>query len=445
MRSVSRTLFLICLAVCACGAIAQADSLEEFTRSKRELLRLLRSQQTSDRVAAVERLRKYPIADSVRLIFGALSDTSPEVHDAAYGALVKMNGNQEVCDTLLSVARKASHGRNGSVEAAAAPLAILLTSNLRSTQREVDELLGDAASRGAAPFVTALADELGNRHRAEDVLPLDRLAKTSVFANHFGVRRAVVHALTQIPTNESLGTLIGMMDRVGGEARADAVEHLVKVTGQIFGMESSAWQHWWAAEGKSFEYPSRSVATAYRTSLNESSEGYYYGLPLFAERLVYVLDTSGSMSGLRIAAAKRELLRSIAALPDYVHFGIVVFNSDVSVWQRQLVPANAQFKRAAAAYVNMQDVHSSTASYDALEAAFNFDTEAIYFLSDGAPNGGKISAPVDIVAAISAANQSRRISIYTIGIGAGFPGSPLDVFLKTLAEQNLGLYRRVDD
>ena len=123
----------------------------------------------------------------------------------------------------------------------------------------------------------------------------------------------------------------------------------------------------------------------------------------------------------------------------------MVFNSDVSIWQRQLVPADATQKRAAAAYVNLQDVHSSTASYDALEAAFHFDTEAIYFLSDGAPNGGKIAAPVDIVAAITAANQSRRISIYTIGIGAGFPGSPLDVFLKTLAEKNLGLYRRVDD
>jgi hypothetical protein len=73
-----------------------------------------------------------------------------------------------------------------------------------------------------------------------------------------------------------------------------------------------------------------------------------------------------------------------------------------------------------------------------------FDTEAIYFLSDGAPHGGKITAPVDIVAAISAANKTRRISIYTIGIGAGIPGGPLDLFLKTLAEQNLGLYRRVD-
>ena len=74
-----------------------------------------------------------------------------------------------------------------------------------------------------------------------------------------------------------------------------------------------------------------------------------------------------------------------------------------------------------------------------------FDTEAIYFLSDGAPTAGKIVAPADIVAAIAAQNRIRRISVYTVGIGAGFPGSPLDAFLKALAERNLGVYRRIDN
>jgi hypothetical protein len=41
-------------------------------------------------------------------------------------------------------------------------------------------------------------------------------------------------------------------------------------------------------------------------------------------------------------------------------------------------------------------------------------------------------------------NRPRRESIYTIGIGPGLPGGPLEVFLNALAEQNLGIYRRVD-
>ena len=143
-------------------------------------------------------------------------------------------------------------------------------------------------------------------------------------------------------------------------------------------------------------------------------------------------------------AAKRELIAAIAALDEQVSFGIVAFNGDVTPWRRELVAADGDNKRAAAVFVDHQSPHSNTASYDALEAALSFDTEAIYFLSDGAPFGGKITAPVDIVAAIGQINKTRRVSIYTIGIGAGIPGGPLDAFLKTLAEQNFGLYRRVD-
>jgi hypothetical protein len=42
------------------------------------------------------------------------------------------------------------------------------------------------------------------------------------------------------------------------------------------------------------------------------------------------------------------------------------------------------------------------------------------------------------------ANRARRISVYTIGIAPGPPGGPLDAFMRALAEENLGIYRRVD-
>jgi Ca-activated chloride channel family protein len=210
-------------------------------------------------------------------------------------------------------------------------------------------------------------------------------------------------------------------------------------------MDAGAWGRWWKDNQETFKYPARSIDPPYRSVALSTSSETYYGLPLFAEKLVFVLDTSGSMSGQRIVSAKRELVRAIEGLPNHTEFAVVVFNGTVDVWQRQLAKATPASKKAAIHYVNAQDPHSNTASYDALEAAMSFDTEAIYFLSDGAPHGGKISAPVDIVAAISTANHTRKISMYTIGIGAGFPGSPLDVFLKTLAEKNYGVYRRVDN
>jgi hypothetical protein len=442
MRRIS---LVACLALAAAGTAAGGDRIEEFNRVKPDVQLLLRSKQAADRVEAVKRLKKFPIEESVRLIHSSLDDPAASVRAAAHEALVALNDNNEVCETLLLIARKAAQSKDGGLTAGPT-LAILLCSDLRSTRREVDELLGEvsASKNGTLPVMT-LIDELAASHRPADVLPLLRLSDTGIFADSVAVRRAVVAALARIQSKEAVGALIGMMDRVGGEARADAVEHLTKVTDQIFGMDDAAWKRWWSEAQATFEYPKRSIETAYRSVLTEGTAGSYYNIPLFAERLVFVLDTSASMGGARIAAAKRELIRAINGLPDYVQFGLVVFNKRTAVWQRQLVPATASNKSAAIGFVNVQPTRATTASFDALEMAFAFDTEAIYFLSDGAPTDGKIVAPADIVTAVTTTNKMRRISLYTIGVGAGFPGSPLDVFLKTLAEQNLGLYRRVDN
>jgi hypothetical protein len=93
-----------------------------------------------------------------------------------------------------------------------------------------------------------------------------------------------------------------------------------------------------------------------------------------------------------------------------------------------------------------QTPRANTASYDALEAAFELDPEAIYFLSDGAPRGGKIEAPGEIISTISGWNRVRRVSIHSIGIDtkADTSVNPFARFMKALAEANWGVYHAVD-
>jgi hypothetical protein len=114
------------------------------------------------------------------------------------------------------------------------------------------------------------------------------------------------------------------------------------------------------------------------------------------------------------------------------------------VWQRNLIPATPANRQRASQFVIGLRTGGETASYDALQAAFGFDIEAVYFLSDGDPNFGTITIPDQIVAAVTKGNRARRISIYTIGIAPGLPGSPLDNFMRALADSNLGIYRRID-
>ena len=451
------TLRSLAMLLVAIGCLSNLSSVcaqsrhEKFDTAGPALRRQLRSANVDQRLGALELLRQHPVADSARLVHGCFVDVEERVRAAAYESLLAMNEEQEVCDALLSEARASlqdRHDRQMVLPALAALLASDLPLARAATQRFLDEQV--AHSPQGAELLVALADQLGLHAQAVDVAPLARMSNARLFVEHFGVRRAVVQALCKTPPDRSLDPLIGMLGNVGGEAKADAARHLTKVTGQQFGVNVAAWQQWQresrAARVKpqAKVVPAQLTATFTRAEELESSSGSYYGMPIFAERLVFVLDISGSMREGRLIAAKRELIRTIEGLPSYAHFGVVVFNGGVDRWDRELVPADAKHKLSAVQYIKRQSCTGNTASYDALETAFTYDAEAIYFLSDGAPTSGKILAPVDIIQAVTAANHIRRISIYTIGIAPGFPGSPTDEFLRTLSEKNLGQYRRID-
>jgi uncharacterized protein YegL len=290
-----------------------------------------------------------------------------------------------------------------------------------------------------------LADMLALRHESMDVAPLKRLAAAKTMEN-FAVRRSVVRALAQIDDPQAIDTLVGLLTKIDGEARADAIEYLALVTKQQLA-EPADWQDWWAKNKATFQFPplfERPRTRAFE-NLIYGRASTYYGLPLYARRLVFVIDSSGSMEGARIVAAKRELTSAVEALKDNVSFGIVVFNSRVVAWKRELVEATSGNKQDALQFVEKIGAIDQTATYDALQAAFLVDAEAIYLLTDGAPSMGRFVQPDDIVRAITDQNRSRRESIYTIGIGPGDAGSPFEHFLESLAQQNFGLYRRVDE
>jgi hypothetical protein len=439
------------------ATVALGQSVHErFEEVCPTLTRQLKSRRVEERLSALDSLRRFPVADSARLVHGCFIDVDASVRSAAYDALQAMNDEQEVCDTLAGLAESSLKNKR-STEMVQPALAALLSSELPLAQTKAQCFLDERllGSPQALEILVSLADNLGAHGKAEDVRPLVRLSKTRLFTRHFGLRRAVVQALTRTPSSESIGPLIGMLESVGGEAKADAASYLTQVTKQHHGLNSQAWQKWLTAQtamplpGETSKPVSVSVAkvmegTFKRVEEVPSEGGHYYGIPIFAERLVFVLDVSGSMQGGRFQAAKRELMTAIDNLQSKAKFGIVVFNSSVARWQIDLVPATVTNKQEAMRFIERQNPQASTSSFNALEAALAYDIEAIYFLTDGAPTSGKILAPVDIIHTITGSNRLRRISIYTIGIAPGYSGSPTDQFLKNLAEENLGTYRRVD-
>jgi hypothetical protein len=411
---------------------------------QRVSLQKMKSKKPDRRVAAVRALADYPSGDTARFLarHGLTSDYT-DVRHATYDTLLKLNQVEPVANYLLETVAKEVK-RPAPPDAVGAMLAIAMASPDAEIERRAMELFDKFARRtpDGLGLLMALVDELGAQADKTSVATLVKVSKRAVFAECFALRRGVVQALIRISLPESLEALVSLLATATGEVRGDIVRHLTFVSGQKYGLDPPAWAAWWKAQqGELPRGGGQTVSMAEALPLKSS----YYGMPIYAARLVFVLDTSASMAGGSILAAKWELSQAIASLPEGAYFNVLAFDIGVWPWSAQLVQASNENKTDAIAWVGLRGLGPQTASYNALEAAFAFDTESIFFLTDGQPAGGKIDNPAQIVAVLTALNRTRRLTINSIGVGVGPPGplNPFDQFLQGLASLNYGEYRRV--
>lgn len=437
------------------GPTAPAAVVEGPSREvQRGVLQKMKSRKPHIRLPATRSMIEYPTAEAARFLAQhGLGSGYDDVRHASFDTLVEMNGAPPVADYLLGcVTKDIKHAK--PKETTIAMLGVMLAADDHDIERRSLELFDDIAAKAEAGvlLVLTLVDELGAQASVSDtisassstsVATLAKIAKRPVFNRSFAVRRAVVQALARSSLPAAIDALVQMLQTATGEVRGDIVRRLTFVTGQKLGLDPPAWAKWWQArQGK----PPQEGGKTFSLTDTLSSKVNYYGLPVYASRMVFVIDTSGSMAGVRIAAAKGELAMAITALPDDALFSVLAFDIFVSPWSDQLLPATLENKTAAIAWVMSRGLGPQTASFNALQAAFAFDAEAIYFLTDGEPAGGLIDNPAVIVETISQLNRTRRLTINTIGIGVGAAGpfNPFDLFLASLALRNYGEYRRVD-
>jgi hypothetical protein len=425
-------------------AAPAADGGKQQQADRRAVQAQLHSRSTLDRVEAVRRLADFPALEGAKLALSVgLADRERDVRQAAFTILLAWNDEPEVAAFLLKNLENASRGKGGS--ALVLPLVgVLAAAEQPEVRRRFDRFLEAyvTKSKDGATAMVALADDLGELADEQALRSLKALTRQKCVMKTFACRRAVVQAMLRVRRPEAVSALLALLPNLDGEVRGDVVRYLEQLSGQQHGYDAGAWQAWWKEHQPGFEFPRGGGLLGAETA--PKGVGYYYGLPLYARRMVFVIDVSGSMAGPRLAAAQRELTTAINGLPAEAEFGLVAFHSAVFVWRREMVRATAEAKQEARLFVYQLAAHGRTATYDALDAAFRFDPEAVYLLSDGEPNAGRVPAPAAIVAAIGQANRARRISIYSIGIAPGAPGSDMELFMKTLAEQNLGRYRRLD-
>jgi len=190
-------------------------------------------------------------------------------------------------------------------------------------------------------------------------------------------------------------------------------------------------------------------------NLSPGEDPRYYDIPIEGGRLAFILDTSGSMMWgapiRRMISAKIELVGAINSLKSYMQFVVMFFNSNTHMWKKYLTPATKFNKRECIKYIKGRQPAGGTASHTALIDIFalNDNLETIYFVSDGQPTVGLFIKPEEILREVKKINRYRKVIIHTIGVytpGGGAKGSvgKLEGFMKDLANQNEGFYKRVD-
>ncbi|MBS0260422.1 MAG: VWA domain-containing protein [Planctomycetes bacterium] len=424
---------------------AKGQPERSFARVKRDFQQRIRTKKPSDRIAALKMLEDFPTGEAAELLYVTLlDDKSAEVRNATADFLAGWRERSEVTDKLLSRMNSASRKSGLDLRAVGAIQALAPTEEESLQGKLLDYLniylLQSNANQLALHEMIDTQSVKGDP--AETLRTLQLLARTQLFDQQFGYRRCVVQGLMEVKNLDGITELIHLLPKFRGLVQADVIDHLVAATGQNFGDDADKWKSWWAENRDKLKVIDRSQSPPIGSFGNV---GQYYGIPICAKRIVFVLDTSLSMRGTRIEAAKTELVRAIHALPQEVSFNVLAFDNVVRPWRTELVPATESNKRMAVNVVMEQPLNSRTCSFDALESAFELNPEAIFFLSDGAPLGGKIDNPAEILATVGAWNRVRRISIHSIGVGVRDQGAKVYAdFLKGLAEKNWGIFKPVN-
>lgn len=215
-----------------------------------------------------------------------------------------------------------------------------------------------------------------------------------------------------------------------------AWEGLVQLTGEPLGLDGKAWRAWFEAHPGALKggRPEDEVAAGADgdryTLPTPAHVPTYYGIPIDRPRshVVFCLDVSQSMYGRGIEQAREELEKTLLAMPTTYAFDIVAFNERVTPFQDGLVPAHPAVKARALAWIGALETISYTNLYDAVETAFGYGgvgrrkverpsrLDALFLLSDGAPNRGRYRRDKRVIEAIRELSQ-RRIPVHCVAAG----------------------------
>lgn len=142
-----------------------------------------------------------------------------------------------------------------------------------------------------------------------------------------------------------------------------------------------------------------------------------------AKELVFVLDTSGSMSGFPIEKAKETMNLALSTLNPHDTFNLITFAGDTAILFPKPVPATQQNLQKAKKFLESQEGNGGTEMMKAIKAALDPSDSQQHvriacFLTDG-----QVSNEVEIIAEVQKHPNAR---VFAMGFGPAPNRSLLD-------------------
>lgn len=248
--------------------------------------------------------------------------------------------------------------------------------------------LAESALESREPVVVA-----GALHVLAETLDTEALEPLRAHLAHESriVRAQVAASLRTIADRGALELLIeGMEVEPRPRLKQDFVACLQSLTGMRYRDDPRPWRHY--LERIDASWRGGRAPTELRLP---KTAARFVGLSMVSDRVVFLIDFSGSMWDRRAGASRRELVErelqgALEALPRTARFNVIPFANEPEPWEDDLQPARPGRIRDALKSFRKCRANGRGNFYDAARLAMaDPEVDTLVVLTDGAPTGGR--------------------------------------------------------
>jgi len=445
-----RVLILVYISLVLLSSIQSKDS-KEWRKFKKEFLAKINNENVNICKSAIKDLEPYETLAAAKLAILFFKRKEYDIYELAYPLLRKFNKSEKIGLWILK--KGMPHIRDPLAKAYV--INSLGAYKFESIANALEKFL---IKSKRVELIIPFMETLGELHFESSIPVLIKKRSSSFYKVHYGFRKTLFETLFKYETKEVVTFFIKVLFENEGIIADQITQYLTSITGATKG-SSKKWKEWLAANKDKFQLKKitkESREAILGRSWKNDTEITYHDIPINGKRVVFVIDTSGSMNTkagsdvTRMAQAKEELKFAVMQLSKDFMYEIIDFSGSGRPWFKRLIKSHKNSFKLFSNKLRKLTANGGTNSYDALSKAFetSLTTEVIFFLSDGAPSVGEFIRKDDILREIRLLNRFRKITIHTISFArkpknrnADKKDDKKEVFMEALAHQNDGQHK----